>query len=210
MSDMRDRILARACDLYLEEGLQGFSMRKLARSVGVTAPALYRHYENKERVLVAVVGEAYKLFGQFLYRSLAGHTPLERLHLAATNYLEFALGHPRQYEMLYVSPAALGLDRLPQEVEEHACATGQFWHDRVRECMDAGLLREGSPEEVSMTMWAHAHGLLFLYLRGLLEMDEAGFRRMFEASSIRLFEGLAAPRLFKELAERGEVLASAG
>jgi AcrR family transcriptional regulator len=43
MSDQRDAILAAACDLYLRSGLDGFSMRKLAREVGVTAPALYRH-----------------------------------------------------------------------------------------------------------------------------------------------------------------------
>src|SRR5690606_6240441 len=47
MSEQRERILACACELYLTDGLDGFSMRKLARSLGVTAPALYRHYESK-------------------------------------------------------------------------------------------------------------------------------------------------------------------
>ncbi len=36
MSEQRETILARACDLYLAEGLDGFSMRKLAKLVGVT------------------------------------------------------------------------------------------------------------------------------------------------------------------------------
>ena len=40
MSDQRQDILARACDLYLSQGLDGFSMRGLAKEVGVTAPAL--------------------------------------------------------------------------------------------------------------------------------------------------------------------------
>ena len=53
-TEQRDRILACACDLYLADGLDGFSMRKLARSLGVTAPALYRHYGSKERVLLGI------------------------------------------------------------------------------------------------------------------------------------------------------------
>ena len=44
MSEQREHILTCACELYLEDGLEGFSMRKLARDVGVTAPALYRYY----------------------------------------------------------------------------------------------------------------------------------------------------------------------
>ena len=74
MSEQRDRILACACDLYLENGLEGFSMRKLARCLGVTAPALYRHFESREHVLHEVVREAYerfteKVYGQRLLRS---------------------------------------------------------------------------------------------------------------------------------------------
>lgn len=207
MSDQRDLILNRACELYLREGLKGFSMRKLAKSLGVTAPALYRHFENREAVLVAVVGEAYKLFGQYLYRALAGDTPRERMRLAGEQYLAFALGNPRQYEMLYVSPGALGVDEMPEEVERHACATGQFWHDRVREAVDAGLLKREDPEKISVTLWAHAHGLVVLYLRGMLEMDEAEFRRLYMDSGRRMLGGLAT-REFQEML-RAESVAEA-
>ena len=53
-------------------------MRKLAKCVGCTAPALYRHYESKEGVMREVVAEAYRLFAQYLYRALEGRTPPER------------------------------------------------------------------------------------------------------------------------------------
>lgn len=191
MSDQRELILEKACELYLQDGLPGFSMRKLARSVGVTAPALYRHYANREAVLVAVVGEAYRLFGQYLYRALAGQTPLERFLMAGEQYMQFAIDNPRQYEMLFVSPGALGVKILPEEVEAHACVVGQFWHDRVREAVDAGILRDDEPQAIGRTLWAHAHGLLQLYLRGILDVDEDGFRKLYRESGRRLFRGLA-------------------
>jgi AcrR family transcriptional regulator len=210
MSETRLKILECACDLYLDEGLQGFSMRKLARSVGVTAPALYRHYDSKERVLVAVLGEAYKLFAQYLYRALSAPTPLERLRTASGEYLNFALENPRQYEMMFVSAAGLGLDELPPEVEQHGCTIGQFWHDRVRECMDAGLLNPDDPERVSLTMWSHAHGLMVLYLRGMLQMEESEFRAFFAESSRRMAMGVGTERLEEMAAEVAGLGTAAG
>ena len=72
MSTPRDRILVSAVDLYLEDGFDGFSMRKLARSLGVTAPSLYRHFQGKEQLLLEVVKEAYKVMAQCLHRALGG------------------------------------------------------------------------------------------------------------------------------------------
>ena len=198
MSEQRERILTLACELFLRDGADGFSMRKLARAVGVTAPALYKHYESKESLLHDVMSQGYERFAQYLYRGLVGSTPLERMELASEGYLDFALENPRLYEFIYGAPEAAGLTDLPENVEALGCAIGQFWHDRVRECMDAGLLREGDPERVSVTMWAHAHGLLILFWRGRL-MDGSGvmtedqFREFFQESGMRLLEGVGTP-----------------
>lgn len=193
MTDPRSRILAAACELYLAEGLDGFSMRKLGRRVGVTAPALYRHFASREDVLMALVSESHRVLGQYLYRALSGRTPEERMSLAGEGYLDFALENPRLYDILHLSPSVLGIDTFPQEVEDDACATGQFWMDRVRESMGAGLLRESDPEGLGVTLWAHAHGLISLYLRGSLEMSEAEFRALYRTSGLRILHGLGNP-----------------
>jgi AcrR family transcriptional regulator len=194
----RDRILAEACALFLSDGLEGFSMRKLARAVGVTAPALYRHYDGKESVLHDVVREAYERMAQYLYRALQGRTPLERLRMAGLGYLDFALEHPRLYEALFASPELVGLGDLPEEVEAQGCAVGQFWNDRIRECMDAGLIRAADPAAVGLTLWAHAHGLIALRARGLLSfpdpLSDEDFRRIYAESGRRLMEGLAGEK----------------
>jgi AcrR family transcriptional regulator len=193
MPEQRDRILTCACDLYLQSGLEGFSMRKLAKSLGVTAPALYRHFESREQVLLEVVREAYQRLSQHLYPALKGRTPAERFKLAGEAYLEFALSNPRLYDVLYAPPDQMGWEKLPEEVEAQVCAVGQFWSDRVRECMEAGILRGTSTDDVSVTLWGHAHGLISLYLRGVLRTDEKGFRAMYKSSACRMFDGLGTP-----------------
>ena len=203
MSDTRRKILRCACDLYLKKGLDGFSMRELAKSVGVTAPALYRHYLGREEVLLDVVGEAYKLFSRYLHRALEGNTPLGRFLLAGEGYLEFALTHSRFYEVLYASPDAIGVDEFPEDARAQMSAVGNFWQDRIRECIADGILREGDPEDISITMWAHAHGLVTIYLRGMARVGEEEFRVLFRESSHRAISGLAARRYQEALKDVG-------
>ncbi|MEX2528488.1 MAG: TetR/AcrR family transcriptional regulator [Gemmatimonadota bacterium] len=190
MTDSRDRILTCACDLFLRHGLDGFSMRRVARSLGVTPPALYRHYEGREELLHAVLGEGYKLLSQYLYTALAGSTPLERFRLATDAYLDFALENARYYSVMYALPEVLGLEDCDGEAAPEMMAVHHFWNDRVRDCMDEGILREGDPEAVGLTLWAHAFGLISIYHRGMLPVDEASFRGLFWDSSHRLLQGL--------------------
>jgi len=202
MSDQRNHILGCACDLYLEDGLEGFSMRKLARQVGVTAPALYRYYEGREEVVLDVVREAYREFSSFLYQALEGRTPEERMRRAGEGYLQFALQHPRWYQMVFLLPDQLGIESFPEDIEDQGAAVHQFWVDRLRECMDAGLLKEDDPDEVAMTLWAHSHGFISLYQNGHLGVDEEGFQAALAASSTRMWCGMATESFARQIRER--------
>ena len=118
MSEPRDRILACACDLYLADGLDGFSMRKLAKEVGVTAPAIYRHYEGRDAVLADVLREAHRTFGRYLYQALGAPTAAERFFGGGEGYLSFVLDHPRLYGIIHTAPEHLGdADRDPPVLE---------------------------------------------------------------------------------------------
>lgn len=206
MSDQREKILSCACDLYLRLGLDGFSMRKLAKEVGVTAPALYRHYDGREAVLGDVMREAHRTFSRYLYGALAEPTPLERFSAAGEGFINFVIEHPRWYGIMHTGPENLGMDAIPEDIEAMQAATHQFWIDRVRECQQAGILKEADPEELSITMWAHAHGMVELYRKGCFPLSEDEFRLLFKQSGARLMAGVGTD----EYAEEFEVMAKAG
>ena len=202
MSEQREHILACACDLYLEKGLDGFSMRKLAKQAGITAPAIYRHYDGREEVLSDILREAHQTFSQYLYRALSAPTPLERFFGAGEGYLDFVFDHPRWYGMLHTAPEHVGMESVPDDIEAMGCAIHQFWIDRVRECMEAGILKAGDPMETSVTMWAHAHGMVQLYHQGRFRMTGEEFRVLFKGSGARLMMGVATDDFARELTER--------
>jgi len=202
MQGTREEILARASELYLTDGLAGLSMRKLAKEVGVTAPALYRYYEGREALVADLVRQAHHVFLDYLRRGLEAPTPAERFASAAKSYFDFAFEHPRWYAIMFSSSERLGMDALPEDIEAMGSAIHQFWNDRVNECMRAGILKEGDPEDVSITMWAHAHGLVQLYQQGRLNTDAEGFRSLVQASGERLFAGVGTDEFLSRIEEQ--------
>jgi len=190
MTESRDRILTCACDLYLKSGFEGFSMRKLADAVGVTAPALYRHFQSKEAVLLEVVAEAQGELFRTLSHALAGVTPEERFRLAGEAYVDFALANPRYFQMIHTFAQTLGLRGVPDSLERRAASVRQFWQDRVRECIQAGILEDDDPEAIGLVLWTQGFGLISLYLTGLLDLPEEDFRALYRASFRRIVRGL--------------------
>jgi AcrR family transcriptional regulator len=153
---MADRILETTRDLYVEDGPDGVSMRKVAQRVGVTAPAIYRHFAGKDDLLQHVVAEGFKLFAAYLHEALQGDTPLERLRLTGEAYARFAVEHPRFYQVMFVTPHDFNPDDpAAAALERRNMATFQFLIDRIRECMDAGALRRDDPEKVALAIWTH-------------------------------------------------------
>jgi AcrR family transcriptional regulator len=181
MIDTYNRILDTAKLLYHEGGFQSVTMRKVAAELDLSATAIYRHFRNKEHLLIALFEDAHRTFTRYLWESLGGGTPLERFRSAGEAYLRFALEEPLYYQMVFMAPSSqLGYEEMPETVCEELNRSFHFLVDRVRECMDEGLFIEGDPERTAVAVWAHSHGVISLYLTGQLD-DLVSSRRDFEA-----------------------------
>ena len=187
-----ERVVATARDHLLERGILDFSLRGLARELEMTAPALYRYFPSKTVLLEAVVERSFDVLDGCLLGGLAGGDAHDRLARVAHGYLRFGLDHRRDFAVLALLPAAFGAARLSRVLESRETATFRFWTDRVRDAMDADVLRPGAPEEIAALLRSVAHGLISLYLRGALDVDDdRTFEALFWASGIRVMEGLA-------------------
>lgn len=177
----RERILAEARDLFLERGAGGVTMRGVAARIGVTPMALYRHFDNRDDLLTAIVAHGHATFLHYLNRALAEPTPAARLRAAGRQYLAFALDHPRSYAMMFMEQVAPAPKRDAAQTWEDA-ATFRFLVDRIRDCAADGALRADDPEDVALTVWAHVHGLVSLFLAGRLPLQRRAFTRLYQHS----------------------------
>jgi len=184
-------VLAYARDLFLEQGPEGVSMRAVAKGTGVTAMAIYRHFENRRALLQAVVDEGFAIFMRYLQRSLAEPTSWERLWHAGGQYLRFALEHPRDYALMFMEPDERARRKGPRIWRD--AATFRFLVDRIRECCDCGVLAPSDPEETAATVWAQCHGLVSLHLAGKLGLSEREFRALYSRSLAQMVAGLGGP-----------------
>ena len=190
----RARLLTEARDLYLEVGSARLSLREVARRSGVSAAAVYRHYDSKEALLRQVCGEGFRIFSSYLLRALAATTPAARMASCAEQYLRFGLENPRDYRVIFMSDAddlaALGPGRHEDGAHD---PTFQFLVDRVRECMQARLIARGDVDEVATLIWSHVHGLVSLRLSGHLARlgRDPAFARFYRQALDKLMAGLA-------------------
>ena len=198
LDDTRALLVAAARDVFLEHGPVNFSLREVARRVGVSAAAVYRHFDGKEALLFAACTQGFQVFSGYLVRALAAPTPRERMLAMSGQYRAFALENPRDYRFIFMSVettgsvvhggklAAASSSALPQDT------TFRFLVDRVKECIEAGVLAAGEPEKVALLIWAHVHGVVSLRISGHLGAmgDDQAFAQFYDASVERLMLGL--------------------
>lgn len=95
---------------FIEAGLQALtsmeaddlSLRMLAKQVGVSANAAYRHFEDKDDLLSAMAAEGFRRFSQSQHDSVkAVALPMDRLRASGLAYVQFAQRHPALYRLMF-------------------------------------------------------------------------------------------------------------
>ena len=54
-TERQQEIISTALDLINEKGIQGLTIKNLSKKLGITEPAIYRHFDNKIQILIALL-----------------------------------------------------------------------------------------------------------------------------------------------------------
>jgi len=161
---LRQDILDAARELFVREGYEATSVRRIAEKVGCSPGILYHYFEDKPSIMAQLVLEA---FAQLTKRLLAicddNAPPLDRLRRALMTYVQFGLDHPHHYNVLF-NPVNASLQK-PEVITLAFMEDGMKCFDclrrLVRESLEAGALRADltDPEEIAQVLWTSIHGL---------------------------------------------------
>jgi len=102
--DLKSTLIEAGVKLLSEEGVEGLSLRKLAREVGVSHNAPYMHFSDKEAVLAAIAQQGFQLLGEAVDagQQMALTDSLEgRLTAVAQSYVKFAIDHPNHLMVMF-------------------------------------------------------------------------------------------------------------
>jgi AcrR family transcriptional regulator len=186
----RTRLLAVALELMEgPEGVDGVTMRAVAAAAGVTTMATYKHFRNRDALLRAATAAEYpRLAGYFARANARSEIPGMRGMLG---YLNYALDHPQIFRYMFSSHRADAFV-FPYDLKESKSPTFNILLGAVSELMERRVLRSDDVAETALSIWAHAHGLISLYLSGRITAPRATFQKLYMRSLDRLVHGLAA------------------
>jgi AcrR family transcriptional regulator len=185
-SDGADRVVTAARRVLERSGPGALSMRNVAAEAGVTATAIYRHFADKNALLKTLIREEYNLFLGYVASPGAARRPRERLLAVFERYLDFALEHPSSYELLFVTPHGISIDRYPADFNSGRSRGFRQLKALVAEGMESGDIRDDDPTDVALDLYAHAHGLVMLHRAGRFGGRDEVMRRFFRRSLLRL------------------------
>jgi AcrR family transcriptional regulator len=159
--DLRDALIKAALREAERGGAEAISIKALARELGVSQPAPYRHFADRDALLAAVTAEAFRQFSAMLREAMAKPSKQSKLSRLAQATLDFGLRRNGIYRLMFVSRTV------------SCAAKGSELHDATNETfalvLDAleapavGYLRERH----ALKIWAALHGVVMLAEQGL-------------------------------------------
>lgn len=160
-SDLRQAFLDAAVVMVKDRGEERFSLNELARKLGVSPGAAYRHFANKESLLAAVCGYGYRQLADTLAGPFAPGLPAgERVLELASRYIHFAENNSDLFAMMF-GTRTLDIDEVGERTFLPLVTA-------VAQAQREGNLPSGDVRVLSGALWTSLHGTTTLHLNGRL------------------------------------------
>lgn len=189
--NLRSEILAAAHSLLNQAGIEGVTIRAVARQIGVAHSAPANHFKDRKTLLTALATGIFEDLGSSIINALATRTGSDNQHdrrarigVFAETLTQFGLTHPHSYRLLW-----------HKDCLDDADPNLQAGMDRIYDALLAELTpaREGrSSETDAIALWSLLHGYISMRLDGNLvaKADEVSGVARADAIIDALFEGI--------------------
>ncbi len=178
----RNLILDAAAEIFARDGLEGTSMRALAREAGYTAGALYFHFDSKEAIYAALLERSLAVLGKRTRDAAdVDLPPRAALRAAAEAWFDFYAENPRDLDLGFylfrggMRPHGLGRDR-DRALNDALLATLAPLREAL---LEAGFAPDAADAE-SAAFFAHASGVLLLLHTGRIRLFPTAARDLLE------------------------------
>ncbi|TMR98122.1 TetR/AcrR family transcriptional regulator [Nonomuraea basaltis] len=179
---VRAAILDAAVHLLVTEGPAALTVRRISGEAGCSTKVIYTLFGGKDGLSEALWLEGFARFERRLLAVPAQDDPLASLRAGLEAYRDYALAEPDYYRVMFQS-AMPGFCAGPEAVMA-AKRTFELLVRGVRACLEQGLLRGGTAEEIADLLWMAIHGAVSLEITGFYHQAEAAQRCRALCSSV--------------------------
>jgi AcrR family transcriptional regulator len=167
------RIFAAARELFDQDGAEGVSMRRIAKKVGITPMAIYKHYPDKDALLNALMLDGFAVW-EARVEALKASEPLVWLQAMGEAFLDFALHQPRRYEAAFLLKASAAR-KYPGDFEAGRSPVISRMMAHVAEAKARHLMIDAPTIDIVISFTALIQGLVDMYRAGRFS-SETEFR----------------------------------
>jgi AcrR family transcriptional regulator len=167
----RESVIDATRDLIVAGGLEAVSLRKLAATLGVTAPALYAYVTDKRDLLRGVAEREFQRLTT-TFEAIDDPDPVERIRQMSRAYVAQARAEPELFRTMFQFSPDLAVGTPTGAEDQLATATFELALSSVVAALDSGALRPADPLTVALTLWSATHGVAEMLLMGF-PFDEA-------------------------------------
>jgi AcrR family transcriptional regulator len=169
--DLRKALIQKGMERLAEAPADELSLREIARSIGVSATAVYRHFPDKAALLTALCIEGDHMLAEAFRKAMAKVKPgMEAFDEMGRAYVRFALTHPAVFRLM-MSPAGA----LRDEGEASAMLATALTE------LGGSRLTKAQHDVQRVKAWSQVHGLAVLMLDGLVPADDGLIDRVISA-----------------------------
>jgi AcrR family transcriptional regulator len=162
--NMRRVILDTAMKLFLEEGFEKVTMRRIAEIIEYSPASIYSYFENKDDILYALYREGFEELYRRQQSVLTIEDPVKRLRKHGEVCISFAFESPELYDLMFIMRGPV--KKIQERDEGNAgLVVYEFLKQNVKECMDAGLIPKTNVDAATFSFWSLVHGMVSLIIR---------------------------------------------
>lgn len=158
---LKKEILNFALKEIAEKGVEKLSLREVAKALGVSHAAPYRHFSTKEALIEALTKEGYEKLYFLLDKSLLTVTSsTEKLYQLGYAYVQFSLENRDYFSLMYLSEKK-STDN--SELEASSNKIYDLLKNILKERIEQGDYKKENIDTLAFATWAYLHGLVLLW-----------------------------------------------
>ena len=159
--NVREEILDAARTLFVKDGYEHVSIRKIAEKVEYSPGTIYLYFRDKAEILERICDETFSRLAQKIEAiNTDPSNPLDCLRRGLRTYVQFGVDNPNHYIVTFVQAKQIRQDHHPKA----GARSFDNLRAAVRRCVEAGLLNCEDVEEVAQALWAGVHGVTTLLI----------------------------------------------
>lgn len=169
---LREELIKNGLILLNSEGIEKFSLRKVATMCGVSHAAPYKHFKNKEEMLSAISYRVSQDFREYLEQVVVIHPGLDGMIAMGKAYVRYMVTNKEAYQFMFLGELKLSIRLEESEFIYNEDSPFAPFYRAAHTNLQPMFQNTKQLNMVILNMWSQVHGLASLIVNNVVEYNQ--------------------------------------